>query len=186
MKEIKYYARGGQGAVTASKVMVQSAALDGKFAQSIPSYGQERQGAPIFCFARIADGYIPTKSYVEEPDIAIVFDSGLKHSGVDVLANVKEGAVVVVNSQYDMKEYFENDSVGTIVSVDANEITKRIIGNVPPNMAMLGALAKVEDTVSIDSVCEAIKIKLKGKAGELNAEAAREAYEKAIIKVRKI
>lgn len=181
MNEIKFYSRGGQGAVTASKVLVQSAILDGKFAQSIPSYGQERQGAPVFCFARIDKNYIPTKSYVDEPDLVIVFDTGLDKSGVNVLEGIKKNATIVVNSTNDMKEYFENENVSTIVSIDANSITKEYVGNVPSNMAMLGALARVEDTVSIESVYDAIKIKISGKAGELNAEAAKQAYNKAKI-----
>lgn len=181
MREIKFYARGGQGAVTASKVLVQSAIFDGKFAQSIPSYGQERQGAPIFCFARIDDEYIPTKSYVDEPDCVIVFDTGLKQSGIDVLENLKEGSTIVVNSHMKMKEYFDNENVKTIISVDANQITSDIIGDVPPNMAILGAIAKADDTVSIDSIYKAIQTNIKGRAGELNAESARKAYETAKI-----
>ena len=41
MWEFKFYSRGGQGAVTAAKILVNAAILEGKFAQAIPSYGQE-------------------------------------------------------------------------------------------------------------------------------------------------
>lgn len=181
MKEIKFYARGGQGAVTASKVLVQSAIFDGKFAQSIPSYGQERQGAPIFCFSRIADDYIPTKSYVNEPDVVIVFDTGLKSSGVDVLANIKAGTTMIVNSNHEPETYLENENVAEVIVVDANRITRELIGNVPANMAMLGAVAKADGMLSIENVCKAIQTKISGKAGELNAEAARQAYKEATI-----
>jgi 2-oxoacid:acceptor oxidoreductase gamma subunit (pyruvate/2-ketoisovalerate family) len=53
MWEFKFYSRGGQGAVTAAKILVNAAILEGKFAQAIPSYGQERKGAPVFTYARI-------------------------------------------------------------------------------------------------------------------------------------
>ena len=37
MWEFKFYSRGGQGAVTAAKILVNAAILEGKFAQAIPS-----------------------------------------------------------------------------------------------------------------------------------------------------
>lgn len=181
MIEIKFYARGGQGAVTAAKVLVQAAIYDCKFAQAIPSYGQERQGAPVFSFARIDKDYIATKSYVEEPDCVIVFDEGLKESGIDVLENIKDNSIVIVNAAKNPKEYLENESIGKLVVVDADKITNELIGRVPPNMAILGAVVKAIEVVKIESICEAIKFKIKGKAGELNAESARKAYQAATV-----
>ena len=64
MWEFKFYSRGGQGAVTAAKILINAAILEGKFGQAIPSYGQERKGAPVYTYARIADGPIEVKSYV--------------------------------------------------------------------------------------------------------------------------
>ena len=45
----------GQGAVTAAKILTNAAIIEGKFAQAIPSYGQERKGAPIHTYGRISD-----------------------------------------------------------------------------------------------------------------------------------
>lgn len=42
MWEFRFYSRGGQGAVTAAKILTNAAIIEGKFAQAIPSYGQER------------------------------------------------------------------------------------------------------------------------------------------------
>ena len=44
MWEFRFYSRGGQGAVTAAKILTNAAITEGKFAQAIPSYGQERKG----------------------------------------------------------------------------------------------------------------------------------------------
>ena len=49
MWEFKFYSRGGQGAVTAAKILINAAIIEGKFGQAIPSYGQERKGAPVYC-----------------------------------------------------------------------------------------------------------------------------------------
>ena len=70
MWEFKFYSRGGQGAVTAAKILVNAAILEGKFAQAIPSYGQERKGAPVFTYARISDTPIDVKAYVYRPNWA--------------------------------------------------------------------------------------------------------------------
>ena len=39
MKEIVFYARGGQGAVTAAAVLVAALAQEGKYAQAFPFFG---------------------------------------------------------------------------------------------------------------------------------------------------
>jgi len=179
MLEIKFYARGGHGAVTAAKILVNAAILESKFAQAIPSYGQERKGAPVFAFARINDSMIETKSYVYNPDIIMVFDMGLIDLGIDIYEGLREDAVMIVNSRE--KEMEVDNRVKKLIIVDADHITKEELGDVPPNVAMLGALAKASDVISIDSLEEAIKSKLGGKAGELNAKACRRAYEESII-----
>lgn len=178
MWELKFYSRGGQGAVTAAKIMVNAAMLDGKFAQAIPSYGQERKGAPVYAFARIADENIEAKSYVYEPNCVLCFDTSLPSLGVDIFAGIVPGATLVVNSP---KKCFEHENFEKIVFVDADRITNEVIGNVPPNVAMLGALAKATGCISIDNLEKAIMMKIPGKAGEINAKACRRAYEDAVI-----
>ena len=78
MWEFKFYSRGGQGAVTAAKILINAAIIEGKFGQAIPSYGQERKGAPVYTYARIADDPINVKSYVYRPNCVICFDTSLK------------------------------------------------------------------------------------------------------------
>ena len=43
--EIRWHARGGQGAVTASKLLAEAALEDGKHFQGMPDYGAERMSA---------------------------------------------------------------------------------------------------------------------------------------------
>ena len=40
MWEFKFYSRGGQGAVTAAKILINAAIIEGKFGQAITSYAQ--------------------------------------------------------------------------------------------------------------------------------------------------
>ncbi|MGN0838500.1 MAG: 2-oxoacid:acceptor oxidoreductase family protein [Pyramidobacter sp.] len=175
MWEFKFYSRGGQGAVTAAKMLVNAAIHEGKFAQAIPSYGQERKGAPVFTYARIADAPIEVKSYVYHPNCVICFDTSLSDLGIDITEGAQPGAVLVVNSG---KKYLE-DKFSKVVNLDADKLPHEILGEVPPNTAMLGIVAKATGCVSIESLVKAIESKIPGKAGELNAKACRTAYENA-------
>ena len=42
--EVRWHGRGGQGAVTASKLLATSALVEGKYIQAFPEYGPERMG----------------------------------------------------------------------------------------------------------------------------------------------
>ena len=152
MWEFKFYSRGGQGAVTAAKILINAAIIEGKFGQAIPSYGQERKGC------------------------VICFDTSLKDLDIDITEGVRPGSTLVVNT--DEVDYV-NSSFENVAKIDANKITHEMLGEVPPNVAMLGALAKATGCVSLDSLMQAVKLKIPGKAGELNAKTCAAAYENA-------
>ena len=167
MWEFRFYSRGGQGAVTAAKILTNAAIIEGKFAQAIPSYGQERKGAPIHTYGRISDEPIEVKSYVYRPNCVICFDTSLADVGIDITEGIRPGCTLVVNSPVPVYE----DVFAKVCSIDADKLTHEILGEVPPNVAMLGALVKATGCVSIESLLQAIKIKIPGKAGENNAKA---------------
>jgi pyruvate ferredoxin oxidoreductase gamma subunit len=75
----------------------------GKFIQGFPEYGPERMGAPITAYNRISDEKITIHSNIYEPDYVVVVDETLIAS-VDVLAGLKEGGAVVINSSKDPEE----------------------------------------------------------------------------------
>ena len=179
MKEIKFYSRGGQGAVTAAKILVDAAIHEKKFAQAIPSYGQERKGAPVFTYARIADEIIEKKSYVYNPDIIMVFDTGLTDLGIDIYDGIKENSTMIVNSTH--KDMKVDKRVSKLVVIDADHITREEMGDVPPNVAMLGAFVKATGIINIDTIEDAIKSKIIGKVGEENAKTCRRAFNETII-----
>lgn len=175
MWEFKFYSRGGQGAVTAAKILINAAILDGKFGQAIPSYGQERKGAPIFTYARISDSPIEVKSYVYRPNCVICFDQGLTELGIDITEGIQPAAVLVINAASPCYE----EQFHSVCAVDADAITRKELGDVPPNVAMLGALAGMTGCVTRASLLRAVQNKLTGRAGEANARACAAAYEAA-------
>lgn len=65
--EIRIHSRGGQGGVTAARLLAMVALHDDKYAIACPFYGAERRGAPFVPFARIDDKPIRVYSQIRRP-----------------------------------------------------------------------------------------------------------------------
>ncbi len=52
---VRIHGRGGQGSVTAAELPDYAAHVDGKYAQASPSFGSERNGAPVQVFVGISE-----------------------------------------------------------------------------------------------------------------------------------
>jgi len=174
MKQIKIYGLGGHGVVTAAKIFAEAVAIgENKFAQAIPAYGHERRGAPVYSDVIIDDKYIKLKSFVYNPDYVVIFDMSVIDKGVDVMAGATENTVFIINTpSVEDTMVFKNNKV---LYVDARKISIETINRDIPNAAMLGAMAGA-GLVGIELVKQPI-IKIFGKAGAMNAEAAQRAYE---------
>src|SRR5512133_1753635 len=98
LTEIRWHARGGQGAVTAAKMVAELALGQGKYFQAFPEYGPERSGAPIVAFTRVSDEPIQVYCGIEHPQIVGVLDASLI-AATDVLKGAPDDAVVLVNSE---------------------------------------------------------------------------------------
>ncbi len=97
MIEIRWHARGGQGAKTASLLLADAAFNTGKFIQGFPEYGPERMGAPITAYNRIDDKPIRIHSNVYTPDYVVVVDDSLIDS-IDVTKGLKENGSILINT----------------------------------------------------------------------------------------
>ncbi len=178
-QEFRILSRGGQGAVTAAQILVEAAVAADKYAQAVPNFGQERKGAPVFTFARIADSPIESHTYVYEPDIVVLFDPFLMTLGIDPLEGTTEDSILILNG----KEIPAGlaGKFNKIGLIDAWGITNELIGRVPPNAAMLGAIAKTTGLLDIGHITEALLHVFGEKIGPINAECARRAYKGVVI-----
>ena len=160
LTEVRWHARGGQGAKTASLLLAEAAAMEGKFAQGFPDYGPERMGAPMRGFTRISDTPIRVHCAISEPSMVVVLDDTLLCS-VDIAGGTPEDGVIVVNTVRTAAEVRkEMDLEGrSIFTVDATGIAIDEIGRPIPNAPMLGALIKVTELMSLDAVMTQIKKK---------------------------
>jgi pyruvate ferredoxin oxidoreductase gamma subunit len=93
MLEIRIHSRGGQGGVTASKLLAQAAFTEGKYSMAFPLYGAERRGAPVVSFTRISDEEIKVSSQVYNPDMVVVLDDSIMDL-IDVTGGLKPGGTL--------------------------------------------------------------------------------------------
>ncbi|MDI6642711.1 MAG: pyruvate ferredoxin oxidoreductase subunit gamma [Candidatus Hodarchaeaceae archaeon] len=176
MIEISFHGRGGQGVVTAARLLAEAAFLEGKHCQAFPFFGAERRGAPVVAFARIDRKPIRTRTQVYEPSHVVVLDPTLPEV-VNVAAGLKRGGVIVMNA----KKIPTQLKGAKVALVDATTVAIETLGVPIINTAMLGALAKATGVVSLDSVTEAIKRYFKEKLAEKNVAAAKRAYDQTVI-----
>lgn len=152
--EIRWHARAGQGAVTASKLLAETALLKGKYIQAMPEYGPERTGAPLRAYSRISDSPIEVHNNIVSPSIVVVLDETLL-SIVDVLEGLDSNGLLLLNTTKDADavraELDVPDSVRVAV-VDATGIARDTIGRDIPNTPTVGALAHVTEVVTVEAL----------------------------------
>jgi pyruvate ferredoxin oxidoreductase gamma subunit len=140
--EIRWHGRGGQGVVTAGKLLAETALGLDQYVQAFPDYGPERQGAPIRAFTRISPKPIYLHSQIEEPDVVLVLDPTLLGT-VDVTEGLKPDGILIVNTPLSPQEIRErlNWRTGKVFTVDASHIALEELGREITNTPMLGVLA---------------------------------------------
>jgi pyruvate ferredoxin oxidoreductase gamma subunit len=171
MFEIRIHSRGGQGGVTAARLLALAAIHDGKYATAAPFYGAERRGAPIVSFVRIDDKPIRVYSQIKKPDMVIVLDASVMDV-VDVLQGLKAGGAVFVNSR--QKKEFSGYASSNVDLTGIALKEKLVVSGSPIlNTPVIGALAKM-GIVSVNSAKKAIREMF---SDERNVKAAEAAYQ---------
>ena len=182
LTEVRWHARGGQGAKTASLLLAEAAAMEGKYSQGFPDYGPERMGAPMRGFTRISDAPIHVHCAIYSPSLVVVLDDTLL-TGVDVAGGMPDDGILVVNTLKTAADVrAELGLTGRkIFTVNATGIAIDEIGRPIPNAPMLGALIKVSELLSLDAVLTQIKKKFshgfRPEVLEGNLRAINRAYE---------
>ena len=179
--EVRFHGRGGQGVVTASRLLANAALFEGKWIQAFPEFGPERAGAPIKGYTRISDEKFTIKSAVYTPDVVAVIDPTLVKL-VPVTEGLKAGGIVIINSESDPATVKSELNVqGTVGVVNATDIALETIGRPIANTAILGALVNVTGLVKLDSLIEALLDIFKGGVGQKNVEAIKRSYEEVKV-----
>lgn len=180
MIEIRIHGRGGQGAVTAAKILGEAVIAEGKWAQKSAIYGGERRGAPVQSFLRISDGPIKESHSVIEPDCILVIDHTLMNQ-VDVTNGLKKDGFAIINSSLSPADIKLPAKLIKVATLDALNISNEVFGlrSIPiVNMPMLGALVKITGWIKLDSLTEPIRAVFPSTAGDKNIKAVKLGYER--------
>ena len=179
--EIRWHGRGGLGAVTSAELVARAAISEGKYAQSFPSFGPERRGAPVLAFLRISAEPIKSRTVIYKPDVVAVLDPGLLHA-VDVTSGLKENGKIIINSRKSPAELkSEFGYKWPVAAVNATKIARETIGLPITNTAMIGALLKVTEIVKMDSLVAQLQERF-GPRAKGNTEAVKRAYNETVVK----
>ena len=178
--EIRWHGRGGQGAVTAAKIIAQAAYLKGyQGVTPASSFGAERRGVPVSALTRISSEPIMVVSQVEKPDVIVVLDQTLL-AYQEVISGLSSGGWLIVNSwQHPQELNIKGDF--NIATADATKICRELelmVGGLPMvNTAMIGALARATQIVDMPSIEKVIRKKFTNNAIDINLAAIEKTYE---------
>ena len=179
MFEIRIYGRGGQGAVTASRILAEAVYHEGKYSQAIPMYGTERRGAPVTAYVRIDEVRVRERDLVHEPDIVVCLDPLLSRRQT-VAQGLKTGGLLLLNYPHPPEEVPVGGEFD-VATVDATKIALETLRRPITNTAILGAFSKVTGLVELESIEKAVLHRFPGRLGEMNVAAMRRSHEEAYM-----
>jgi pyruvate ferredoxin oxidoreductase gamma subunit len=178
--EIRWYGRGGQGAITAAKILAQAAYLEGyRGVTAAPSFGAERRGAPVSASTRIASQPIMVVSQVETPNVVVVLDHTLLKYD-EVTSGLVGGGWLIVNSPRRPRELGRGREFN-IATADATRVCSNlgliVAGLTVVNTAILGAFIRATEVVSMASIEKAIRERFSNSQVDINLAAVAQTYE---------
>ena len=182
MVEVRWHARGGQGAKTAAMFLAEAVLEKGMYGQGFPEYGPERRGAPMRGYTRISETPIRRHCMIEKPGIVIILDPSLMDSAAaGCTAGTGSNTVFLVNTTESVKATRTKLGVkgATVHTVDATGIALDCIGRPIPNMPMIGALLAVDDVLTVEELKGALVTQLSSKFSQAVIDGNLAAVERA-------
>lgn len=178
--EIRWHGRGGQGAITAAKIVANAAFVSGyEGVVMAPTFGTERRGAPVFTSLKISKKKIYDLSPIATPDMVVVLDHTLLEE-VNVVAGLKEGGLVVLNAPKPVSEYNFGGAKVAVSDVTTHAVDAGLPAGIV-NSGIIGAFSKASGLVEMDALVKAIEDEFIGKRPERNSQAAKIAFENTAI-----
>ncbi|MEM0505271.1 MAG: 2-oxoacid:acceptor oxidoreductase family protein [Sulfolobales archaeon] len=177
--EIRWHGRGGQGIVTAADLTATAAIKLGYYAQSIPTFGTERRGAPVIAYNRIDRQQIFERSPVVEPDAVVVADPHLLINPKPLSAGLKSGGYLIVNTAKtaeEIRNIFKRNDV-KIAVINATKLAMDVLKAPIVNTAMVGALVSATKVLTVESLIDAVKDRFPARLVEPNVQLIKQAYE---------
>jgi 2-oxoacid:acceptor oxidoreductase gamma subunit (pyruvate/2-ketoisovalerate family) len=178
--EIRWHGRGGQGAITAAKIVAKAMFTSGYTGVAmVPTFGTERRGAPVFTSLKVSREKIFDLSPTTRPDIVVVLDHLLLEE-VDVTQGLKHDGLIVINTPRTIKSYAFNGRRVAIADVTDLSV-KAGLPQGMVNSGIIGAFAKASGFVEIGVLMQAIEEEFIRRKPRENALAARLCYDGTIM-----
>lgn len=166
---------GGQGVLTAGKLLMYAAYDKDLSVTWFPSYGNEMRGGNANCNVIISDKKIATP-YADHPDILIAMST----SAVDIYEeSMAPGGTLYVNSSMVDPDRKYRDDI-KVVKVPATDLAIELKSERNANLCMLGSVIKDSELFSLkefeDSMCSYFEKQGKGRFNEGNCKCVEAGY----------
>lgn len=174
--QIRWHGRGGQGAITAAKVVAEAAFKSGYDGVVMaPTFGTERRGAPVTTSLKISREKIYDLSPILSPDIVVVLDHLILNE-VDATAGLKPGGLLIINSPRSAQDHQLADYRVAVANVTKLGIEAGLRKGIV-NSGIIGALGKATGLLDIDMLTKCIADEFASRKPENNARSAQLAYD---------
>ncbi len=150
MADIKMAGFGGQGVLTAGKILINVAAAKGKEVCWTSSYGAAMRGGTASCTVIISDEEVGTP-YPEKLDVLFAMNGP---SYEKYKNDVRKGGFIIVNSS--LIENYEVPEGVTVAAIDATNHAVAVNNERGANIVMLGALMKATGLIDPDEFGEGL------------------------------
>lgn len=163
--EIRFESIGGLGAHVAGKIVAAAAVLRMNMNGShFSSYGSEKKGSVVRSFIRLAaaDKAIRTSAPIEEPDVVVVFHSGLLAHPATLSGMRANGILIYAGQEGDRPPGLARLPKTTkVIRVDAQKIAFEEKSR--ENAVLIGTLARAVDLLDEKAVLDALNATFAGK-----------------------
>lgn len=178
--QIRWHGRGGQGAITAAKVVAEAAFRSGYGGVVMaPTFGTERRGAPVTTSLKISHSKIYDLSPITTPDIVVVLDHMILHE-VDVTAGLKPGGWIILNTPRPVEEHLFPGYRTAVADVTRMGVEAGLRKGIV-NTGIIGALGRASGLIDIDVLADNIAVEFAGRKPDANAMAARLVYDATLM-----
>ena len=169
--EIRFESIGGLGAHVAGKIVASAAVLRMNMNGShFSSYGSEKKGSVVRSFIRLApaDKAIRTSAPIEEPDVIVVFHSGLLAHPATLSGLKADGTLIYAGKEGDVPVGLALlPKTAKVIRVDAQKIAFEEHSR--ENAVLIGTLAEAVPLLQRQAVLDALTATFAGKSKKIAA-----------------
>ncbi|MDO5409637.1 MAG: 2-oxoacid:acceptor oxidoreductase family protein [Lachnospiraceae bacterium] len=175
MADIMFAGIGGQGVLTAGKVLIEIAAENGKNVSWTSEYSAEMRGGTALCRVVISDEEIGSP-YPDLLDVLCCMTESAYDKYVDVM---RDGGTIVVNSSLFTRTDFPKEY--KVYGVDTAKITSEEGNGRAANLVIMGAMLKATNMLDVNEFEKTLDAYFakKGKSNPSNIKCFRRGYEEA-------